>query len=176
MITYFSDIYNYNEYRKKFTRFGKQEWHVIATPKGICINGRYMRFFPDEEYSYRLRSDGIYSCLTPKEFIRHFFEGWACQGFGERYADLICMHVYQHGMEISLFEEQEELFLAKCDGKSFVCKDRLAFDLLYDWMDEYLGKGYKFIGDNLSKGLIKMDVTYRYEKDNKKFNLRIKKL
>ena len=182
MITYLQSIYNYNSYTMEFKRFGKTTWHVLATHKGIVVNGRYMKILPDPdfEYTYKLRREGIYSTETPKELVADIFVKWACKGFGETFADSICRWVYEHGMEIPLLKEDKKLFLCatNTDHKKFICTQEQAFTLFRNWHHEYMHTGYHRPKDDVqyTDKQKKFHFIAFYEKDNEMYTITIKEL
>lgn len=182
MITYLQSIYNYNSYTKEFTRYGKTEWHILATHKGIAVNGRYMKILPDPKYefTYKLRREGIYSTETPKGLVDDIFVKWACKGFGEAFADSICSWVYEHGMEIPFLKEDKKLFLCatNTDRKKFICTQEQAFSLFRSWHHEYMHTGYNRPKDDVqyTDKQKKFHFIAFYEKDNEMYTITIKEL
>lgn len=147
MEKYTEYVYNYNFYTKKFTRFGKTEWTVYYTATSIVCNGKYMRIYNDMEFSYRLRTDGIYSCYSPKEFVRQFFnKEYNCGNVTEVWASKICHWVYTHGKEIkSLMGDTLFLCVNHIDNKEFICTTfPIADSLTQDWYNEYTNTGYNY--------------------------------
>lgn len=176
MEKYTEYVYNYNFYTKEFTRFGKTEWTILYTATSIICNGRYMRIYKDYEFSYKLRLDGIYSCYSPKEFVRQFFnKEYNCGSVVDVWATKICHWVYIHGRSVKSLARQEPYFFVnnKVDNKQFLCNDFLtAKKLTQDYFHEYTNTGYNYHCQDVHLAVfVNRDyiskVVEVYEKDNK---------
>lgn len=174
MIHYFEDIYNYNNFNKKFTRFGKVQWNICYTATSIIVNGRYMRLKHDLEHTYKLMTRSILSCYTPKELVKQMFEDWACTGFATCFGNKICHWVYTHGKEIKSMQSDTPLYRCKDfkQHEEFFCPTfAMAAKLTQDWYNEYVNTGWQYACHQSNMGVdrngndIMSNVSEYYVKD-----------
>lgn len=83
-----------------FHRDEPRIWHVGYTAKAIVVDNKFMPIVDDYEWAYKLQYTQIKANVSPKMFVKHFFTDWACQGFGEVFANKICNWVDKHGKTI----------------------------------------------------------------------------
>lgn len=155
MITYNEDIFNYNSISKEFKRFGHTSWQVAYTATAVIVNGKFMRVCPSIEYTLKLRKDGIYSSLSPKELVRQIVANWACKDFANVFANRLCRYVYRYGKELPKLKTGT-LYRCVNGDKEFFCPSAyMASELIDAWFSELTQCGYDYhnfthLGDNIT--------------------------